>query len=51
MEEKNNLCIFPECPECKEGHLLPFSYQDDVFEKWKCSKCGFTVQKRDDSRR
>ncbi|HKL23502.1 MAG TPA: transposase [Candidatus Nanoarchaeia archaeon] len=38
--------IFPKCPECNEGYLLPFSYKEDVFEKWKCSKCGHTIQKR-----
>ena len=40
-------CIFPKCHKCEEGYLLPFSYKEDVFEKWKCSKCGFTVEKKD----
>jgi Zn ribbon nucleic-acid-binding protein len=49
MEETKRMtdeCIFPKCPECNEGYLLPFSYKEDVFEKWKCSKCGHTIQKR-----
>ena len=46
-------CIFPKCPECGEGHLLPFSFKEDVFEKWKCSnpKCDFMVKKREDNYR
>jgi len=44
-------CIFPPCPDCKRGFLLPFSRAEDVFEKWKCSECGFTVEKREDGRR
>ena len=44
MEEdslnENKACIFPR------GYLLPFSYKEDVFEKWRCSECGFTVEKR-----
>jgi hypothetical protein len=45
-EEKDN-CIFPKCPNCKEGYLLPFSFKEDVFEKWKCSNpnCGFVLRK------
>ena len=39
--------MFPECPECQKGTLLPFSYKDDVFEKWKCSVCKHTIQKRE----
>ena len=40
--------IFPKCPRCGEGVLLPFSYKEDVFEKWKCSikECSYTVEKR-----
>ncbi len=40
-------CIFPKCPSCGDGYLLPFSYKEDVFEKWKCSKCGHTIEKRE----
>ena len=48
MTEKNNNCIFPKCPKCGNGYLLPFSFKEDVFEKWKCSEetCGYTVEKR-----
>jgi len=50
MEDKKCECggngIFPKCPECGEGVLLPFSYKEDVFEKWKCAKCEHTIQKR-----
>ena len=28
MKELNESCIFPECPECQEGYLLPFSYKE-----------------------
>lgn len=40
--------IFPKCPECGKGVLLPFSFKEDVFEKWKCSDsdCEYTVDKR-----
>ncbi len=42
-------CIFPPCPECKEedAYLVPFSFKHDVFEKWKCTKCGHVVEKRE----
>ena len=40
-------CIFPRCPSCGKGYLLPFSYKEDVFEKWRCSECGHTIEKRD----
>ncbi|MBU0466361.1 MAG: hypothetical protein KJ718_06095 [Nanoarchaeota archaeon] len=55
MEDKKCECgegcycgngIFPKCPACGEGVLLPFSRAEDVFEKWKCSKCGHTIEKR-----
>jgi len=48
MEEntKNSNCIFPKCPKCGKGYLLPFSYKEDVFEKWKCSECGHVIEKR-----
>ena len=44
---ENKACIFPKCRKCNgKGYLLPFSYKEDVFEKWRCSECGFTVEKR-----
>jgi len=46
MAEENN-CIFPPCPKCGEGYLVPFSFKEDVFEKWKCTKCGYVLEKRD----
>ena len=41
-------CVFPKCPACGKGYLLPFSYKEDVFEKWKCSNpnCDFVVNKK-----
>mgnify|MGYP002831913602 CR=1 FL=1 len=45
-QRENNKCIFPPCPKCEAGYLLPFSYQEDVFEKWKCSECGYVIEKR-----
>jgi len=30
MVEENN-CIFPKCPKCGKGYLLPFSRSEDVF--------------------
>ena len=47
-EEESFKCIFPKCPKCGKGCLLPFSYKEDVFEKWKCSnpECDFVVQKK-----
>lgn len=46
-------CIFPKCPKCGAGYLLPFSFKEDVFEKWKCSnpECDFLVKKYDQDRR
>ena len=38
--------IFPVCPKCNEGNLLPFSFKEDVFELWKCSKCEHKIGKR-----
>jgi len=38
--------IFPTCPQCDDGRLLPFSRGEDIFELWKCSHCGFTVYKK-----
>jgi len=43
---ENNCCIFPKCPNCGKGFLLPFSFKEDVFEKWKCSECAFVIEKR-----
>ena len=40
-----NNCIFPKCPQCNEGYLVPFSFKEDVFEKWKCTKCSHTIRK------
>ena len=42
--------IFVKCPKCGDGYLLPFSYKEDVFEKWKCSNpdCKYTISKKDD---
>jgi len=45
MTEENENCIFPKCHECKEGYLVPFSFKEDVFEKWKCTKCGYIIRK------
>ena len=47
MSENN--CIFAKCPECDKGYLLPFSFKEDVFEKWKCSnpECDFELRKRE----
>jgi uncharacterized protein (DUF983 family) len=39
-------CIFPPCPTCGMGYLVPFSFNTDVYEKWKCTQCGFEVTKR-----
>ena len=41
--------IFPKCLACDKSQLLPFSFKEDVFEKWKCSNpdCDFIVKKRD----
>ncbi len=47
MTEQNDFGIFPKCPTCKEGCLLPFSFKEDVFEKWGCSNpdCDFVMKK------
>lgn len=47
MAEENNTCIFPKCPSCNEGYLVPFSFKEDVFEKWKCTKCRHLIRKND----
>jgi len=44
MSEEN--CFFPNCPKCEKGVLVPFSFKEDVFEKWKCTECEFELRKR-----
>ena len=44
---EGDACIFPKCLKCEGGYLLPFSRGEDVFEKWKCSECGYTIEKRE----
>jgi len=49
-DEKTRNCscnIFPKCPECGNGSLLPFSFKEDVFEKWQCTnpECDFILKK------
>tara|TARA_Y100000034_G_scaffold112143_1_gene145839 strand:- start:2220 stop:2366 length:147 start_codon:yes stop_codon:yes gene_type:complete len=46
-DEENPNCIFPKCHECTKGFLVPFSFKEDVFEKWKCTKCGHIIRKND----
>jgi len=50
--EGNSNGIFPKCPTCDSGCLLPFSFKEDVFEKWKCSNpdCTFVLMKRERDR-
>jgi len=45
---KKSACIFPQCPKCGKGYLVPFSFKEDVFEKWKCTEldCRYEVGKR-----
>lgn len=38
--------IFPKCPKCDEGFLVPFSFGEDVFEKWKCTECKYELKKK-----
>lgn len=38
--------IWPECTQCDEGVLVPFSFGEDVFEKWKCTECKWELQKK-----
>ena len=42
-------CIFPKCLKCEKGYLLPFSFKEDIFDKWKCSNpnCDYTIRKRE----
>lgn len=37
--------IFPDCPQCEEGVMVPFSFGEDVFEKWKCIECKYVLDK------
>jgi len=54
MEEENKKTghdmgkrgIFPACPKCEEGALVPFSFKDDVYEFWKCTHCGHKIEKK-----
>ncbi len=45
--EENKACIFPKCQKCEKGYLVPFSFKEDVFEKWKCSnpECDYLMEK------
>ena len=38
--------IFPQCPKCHEGHMVPFSRGQDIFELWKCTNCQHTLYKK-----
>jgi len=40
--------IFPDCPMCEDGVLVPFSFGEDVFEKWKCTNpdCKHVLEKK-----
>ncbi len=38
--------IFPPCPECKKGYMIPFSRGEDIFELWRCTNCRMTIHKR-----
>ena len=38
--------IFPPCPKCEKGYLIPFSRGQDIFELWKCTNCAYTLNKR-----
>lgn len=46
-EIEKNFSIFPKCPKCQTGDLLPFSFREDVFDQWKCSNpdCNYTIKK------
>ncbi len=46
---EENCCtnsIFPKCPKCGKGVLVPFSFKEDVFEKWQCTECEFVLEKK-----
>ena len=45
--DNDNNCVFPPCPQCVEGYLVPFSFKQDVFEKWKCTECGYVLKKKE----
>lgn len=36
---------FPQCPVCKEGRMLPFSFGGDPFHLWVCNtpSCTYVV--------
>jgi ribosomal protein L37AE/L43A len=38
--------LFPKCPKCDKGNLVPFSRGQDIFEIWKCTNCAYTINKR-----
>ncbi len=40
-------CMYPPCPKCGKGYLVPFSFKDDVYEKWKCTECKHELKKRE----
>lgn len=51
IEAKSSLITTPPCPNCKRGHLLPYSEIVDVnrkekqilpFSRWSCSNCGYS---------
>jgi len=43
----NRCCTYPPCPACGEGYMVPFSFKEDVYEKWKCTKCKHLLRKND----
>lgn len=51
IEAKPSLITTPPCPNCKRGHLLPYSEIVDVskkekqilpFSRWSCSNCNYS---------
>ncbi len=51
IEATPSLITTPPCPNCKRGHLLPYSEVVDVsrkekqilpFSRWSCSNCGYS---------
>ena len=40
-------CVFPPCPKCSMGFLVPFSFNQTgmIFYKWRCtnSNCGHMI--------
>jgi len=47
MGDEKEGCMFPKCPKCEKGYLVPFSFKEDVFEKWKCTECSHVIGKRE----